>query len=62
MYRYIDSSVHIANLTPSEEEQVMLVLAGKCPHNKGWLYTGFACAIDSYVYECVICDKVACLI
>jgi hypothetical protein len=35
--------------TPTKEEQTALVLAGKCPHNKGWTYVGHARAD---FYEC----------
>ena len=42
-------------LTPSVEEQTALVLAGKCPHNKGWYYDGHS--HNSEAYECVLCKE-----
>jgi hypothetical protein len=42
-------------LTPSKEEQTALVLAGKCPHNKGWRYDGHS--HNSEAYECVLCRE-----
>ena len=42
-------------LTPSEEEQVVLILEGKCPHNKGWRYFGGGHNDDAYT--CNLCDK-----
>ena len=41
------------HFTPSEEEQLLRILQGKCPHNMGWHYEG-----DGYNYEswsCVMC-------
>ncbi len=40
-------------LTPSEEEQVKLVLEGKCPHNQGWTFHGFG--HNSNAYKCNLC-------
>lgn len=42
-------------LTPSEEEQTLLILQGKCPHNQGWRYVGHGHNDDCY--ECMICGK-----
>lgn len=41
--------------TPSKEEQTALVLAGKCPHNKGWHYAGHSHNDDGYA--CILCGK-----
>lgn len=43
-------------LTPSKEEQTILILAGKCPHNKGWEYTGHGHNDDAY--ECKLCKEI----
>ncbi|HEY6435444.1 MAG TPA: hypothetical protein VIY47_02560 [Ignavibacteriaceae bacterium] len=43
-------------LTPSKEEQILLVLAGKCPHNKGWDYDGHG-HNDDY-YRCRMCGDI----
>jgi hypothetical protein len=40
-------------LTPSKEEQTMLILQGKCPHNQGWRYLGHGHKDDCY--ECKLC-------
>jgi hypothetical protein len=42
-------------LTPTEQEQIQLVLEGKCPHNQGWEFVAF-CHNDS-AYKCVLCSK-----
>jgi hypothetical protein len=42
--------------TPDEEEQVRLVLEGKCPHNKGWSWAGHSHNSDAY--ECNLCKLV----
>jgi hypothetical protein len=44
-------------LTPSDEEQVLLILQGKCPHNQGWRYEGHG--HDDAAYECIICGEIA---
>lgn len=44
------------HLTPSKEEQTALLLAGKCPHNKGWRYAGHSHNDDAY--ECKLCRKI----
>ncbi len=43
-------------LTPSKEEQTLLILQGKCPHNKGWNYAGHSHNDDAY--ECRLCKKI----
>lgn len=43
-------------LTPSHEEQVVLVLAGKCPHNGGWFYHSHG--HNSKAYKCNLCGKI----
>lgn len=40
-------------LTPTPEEQTARVLAGHCPHNKGWRYIGHSHNDDGYM--CNIC-------
>lgn len=42
-------------LTPTEDEQVALVLQGKCPHNKGWMFHAFGHNDKSY--KCVECGE-----
>jgi hypothetical protein len=42
-------------LTPSEEEQTLLILQGKCPHNGGWNYAGHGHNDDAY--ECKLCHE-----
>lgn len=42
-----------AYLTPTEEEQSLLVLQGKCPHNNGWRYGGHG--HNSEAWECMLC-------
>jgi hypothetical protein len=42
-------------LTPTKEEQVLLILAGKCPHNAGWEYVGHGHNDDAY--ECLLCRE-----
>ena len=39
--------------TPSEKEQTLLVLQGKCPHNGGWKWDGHGHNDDCYV--CKLC-------
>lgn len=42
-------------LTPSDEEQALLVLQGKCPHNQGW---NFYChGHNDAAYTCALCGK-----
>jgi hypothetical protein len=41
--------------TPTEQEQSMLVLQDKCPHNQGWRHIGHGHNDDCY--ECVQCGK-----
>lgn len=50
-----DNNAHKA-FTPSEEEQLILILKGQCPHNKGWLLVGHGHNDDSY--KCNLCGKV----
>jgi hypothetical protein len=40
-------------LTPSKEEQIILILAGKCPHNEGWAYEGHS--HNESLYKCALC-------
>jgi hypothetical protein len=42
-------------LTPSEEEQVVRVLKGKCPHNKGWTFYGHG--HNDSAYTCNLCGE-----
>ena len=42
-------------LTPTKEEQVILLLQGKCPHNLGWGYVGHSHNDDAYM--CALCGK-----
>lgn len=42
-------------LTPTEDEQVALVLQGKCPHNKGWMFHAFGHNDKSY--KCLECGE-----
>lgn len=42
--------------TPSEEEQAILILQGKCPHNQGWNYAGHGHKDDAY--ECRLCGEI----
>lgn len=42
--------------TPSPQEQTMLLLQNKCPHNKGWKYDGHGHNDDAYA--CNLCGKV----
>ena len=39
--------------TPSKEEQTLLILQGKCPHNGGWRHVGHGHNDDAY--ECKLC-------
>lgn len=39
--------------TPSEQEQMVRILKGECPHNKGWTWSGHGHNDDAY--ECNIC-------
>jgi len=48
------TEVH-AGLTPSEEEQMIAILSGKCPHNQGWQYAGHSHKDDAYA--CAICGE-----
>ena len=41
--------------TPTKEEQLLLILKGECPHNKGWSYAGPGHNDDAY--ECKLCGK-----
>jgi hypothetical protein len=42
-------------LTPDKEEQVFLILQGKCPHNGGWSWLGHGHNDDCY--RCNLCGK-----
>lgn len=42
-------------LTPSKEEQALLILQGKCPHNRGWDHLGYGHNSDAY--KCVMCKE-----
>lgn len=44
-----------AYLTPSKEEQIVLILSSKCPHNRGWRYVGYEHNNDCY--ECKLCGE-----
>ena len=41
--------------TPSEEEQLILILKGQCPHNKGWHWIGHGHNDDTY--KCALCKE-----
>jgi len=43
-------------LTPPPEEQVFLILQGKCPHNNGWRLDGHTSHEDAY--KCVMCGEI----
>lgn len=43
-------------LEPSLEEQTARILAGKCPHNRGWAYDGHSHNDDSY--RCLLCGEI----
>lgn len=43
-------------LTPSKEEQTLLILQGKCPHNQGWRWEGPHHNDDAY--KCIICGEI----
>ena len=43
-------------LTPSKEEQLILILSNKCPHNKGWKYDGHSHNDDAY--KCKLCGEI----
>jgi hypothetical protein len=43
-------------LTPSEDEQILRILKGLCPHNKGWIYVGFNDCDDAF--GCKICNEI----
>lgn len=42
--------------TPPKEEQVLLILQGKCPHNQGWQYSGHG--HNDTAYQCVLCGEI----
>jgi hypothetical protein len=42
-------------LKPTKEEQVVLVLEGKCPHNDDWVY--IASYGDCTMYRCKLCGQ-----
>lgn len=42
--------------TPSKEEQINLILAGKCPHNQGWMF--HAIGHNDKSYECKLCGDI----
>jgi hypothetical protein len=42
-------------LTPPQEEQILRLLQGKCPHNKGWRYVGHSHNDDGYA--CNLCGE-----
>ncbi len=48
-----DSYEHV--LTPTAEEQSILILQGKCPHNKGWNYDGHS--HNDSAYKCRLCGE-----
>ena len=43
-------------LTPNEQEQLLLVLAGECPHNGGWIFHGHG--HNDAAYKCALCGKI----
>lgn len=43
-------------LTPSVEDQLVLVLAGECPHNRGWHFHGHG--HNDAAYKCKLCGKI----
>jgi hypothetical protein len=43
-------------LTPKPEEQTLLLLQGKCPHNQGWTYDGHGHNDDAY--KCRACGHI----
>lgn len=42
--------------TPTQQEQTLLLLQGKCPHNKGWSYDGHSHNDDAY--KCNLCGDI----
>lgn len=48
-------SAHKA-LTPKKEEQLLRLLQGKCPHNKGWTWIGHSHNDDAY--RCNLCRTI----
>ena len=42
--------------TPDEEQQLMLILQGKCPHNQGWSWASFGHNSDAY--KCNLCGQI----
>jgi hypothetical protein len=40
-------------LTPSKEEQLLLILKGECPHNEEWWYDGHG--HNSDWFRCSLC-------
>jgi len=42
-------------LAPTKEEQTLLILQGKCPHNQGWTY--IARYADEILYKCRMCGE-----
>lgn len=50
-----DDNAHKA-FTPSEEEQTLLILQGRCPHNQGWRWDGHGHNDDAY--KCNICGEI----
>lgn len=43
-------------LTPTVDEQIVLALNGKCPHNKGWKF--YYRIHNDDVYKCNICKMI----
>lgn len=41
--------------TPSEVEQLILILKGLCPHNQGWRHIGHGHNEDAYA--CMLCTE-----
>jgi len=44
-------------LAPSKEEQVVLILQGKCPHNQQWVYGGHSHETMHHHYRCILCSE-----
>lgn len=51
----LDTTEATDQFTPCEEEQTMLILQGKCPHNRGWKWVGHGHNDDAY--ECILCGQ-----
>lgn len=60
---YVGKLITSEQLTPSEEQQILLILQGQCPHNGGWhdttsLWGDVLDDLDSIpIAEIWICNK-----